>query len=83
MEEVTAGTVHSPEGAYTEYLNALREWNTEILRALKIAQLNRLEKECGKQLPRRALIDLRAGRSMPHRKTKELISELLEKLGSL
>jgi hypothetical protein len=42
-------------------------------RALKKPKLRALVKACGKLLSRRELIELRAGRSKPHRKTKELL----------
>jgi hypothetical protein len=80
LEEVAAGTIHSPEGTYTEYLNARREWNIEILPAFKKAPLKLLVQECRGRLSRRAIIDLRAGRSRPHRKTCELIVSILSKL---
>jgi hypothetical protein len=82
LDEVEAGAVHSPENVYTEYPDARRdEWTTKTLRALKKVPLILLEKGCGKHLSRRALIDLRAGRSRPHRKNRELLVSVLKKLG--
>jgi hypothetical protein len=84
LEEVEAGTVHSTENVYTEYPDRRRdEWHTKILPALKKAQLTRLEEECGDRLSRRALIELRAGRSRPRPKTKKLLVSILKKLGLL
>jgi hypothetical protein len=68
LEEVEAGTIHSEGDVYTEYPDARRdEWQTNILPAIKAMTLSELERKCS-FLSRRALIDLRAGRSRPHRK---------------
>jgi hypothetical protein len=80
LDEVDAGAVHSSENVYAEYPDAQREWKTKILPAAKKLRLIFLEKECRKRLSRRALIDLRAGRSRPQRKTRELLVKILKKL---
>jgi hypothetical protein len=84
LEEVESGLIHSEQSVYTEYPDPCRdEWQTKILPALKEAQLSDLVKECRGILSRRALIDLRAGRSRPHRKNRELLVAILRKLGRL
>jgi len=80
LEEVESGLVHSAQGAYTEYPDPRHdEWQTKILPALKKAKLADLVKMSG--LSRRALIDLRAGRSRPHRKNREMLVSILLNLG--
>jgi hypothetical protein len=59
------------------------EWIIKIRPALKIAELQVLEKACGRLLSRRELIELRAGRSKPHKKNQELLESILKKLGYL
>jgi hypothetical protein len=74
LENVDTGLVHSEKNAYTEYVDPKRdEWQTKIRPALKRIALSRLVKECGSRLSRRELIELRAGRSRPHRKNRELL----------
>ena len=80
LEQVEVGS-ESAENVYTEYVDPRRdEWETKILPALKKAPLILLERECSKRLSRRALIELRAGRSRPHRKTREVLVSILKKL---
>lgn len=82
LEDVEAGMVHSTEIAYTEYPDSSRdEWEVEILPKLKKMPIAQLVKETG--LSRRALIDLRAGRSRPHRRNHELIVFALKRIGAL
>jgi hypothetical protein len=84
LENAEAGLVHSGSGAYTDYIDPKRdEWASKTQLALKKVVLNVLVKECGQRLSRRELIELRAGRSKPHRKTKELLEVILKKLGFL
>jgi hypothetical protein len=84
LENVEAGMVHSEQNVYTEYADPKRdEWTTKIQPALKKAPLIVLVKECGKSLSRRELIELRAGRSRPHRKTEESLVPILKGLGLL
>jgi hypothetical protein len=54
---------------------------TKIEPALKKAKLAVLIKACGKRLSRREIIELRAGRKKPHRKTQELLVAVLKSLG--
>ena len=69
---------------YTEYAEPQRsEWVTKIQPALKKPKLKVLVEACGKELSRREIIELRAGRSKPHRKTLELLKSILDKLDIL
>jgi hypothetical protein len=81
LEEVEAGTVHSAGDVYTEYLDSKRsEWVTKILPAIRcitLAELMRLVP----QMSRRALIDLRAGRSRPHPRHQTLLAETFNQPG--
>lgn len=78
LEEVEAGLVHSARNVYTEYPDLRRdEWVTKLQPALKNASLNTLEKLCCGRISRRALIDMRAGRSRPHRKNEKLLTSIL------
>jgi hypothetical protein len=84
LENVDEGMVHSEQNVYTEYVDPKRDhWTTKIQPALKKAPLYVLVRECGKRLSRRELIELRAGRSKPHRKTKDLLVSILKGLGLL
>jgi hypothetical protein len=84
LEDIDAGLIHSERAAYTEYIDPKRdEWATKIQPALKRAKLSALIEECGKRLSRRELIELRGGRSKPHRKNQELLESILKKLGYL
>jgi hypothetical protein len=84
LESVDEGMIHSAQNVYTEYADPKRsEWITKIQPALKKAPLIVLVKECGKRLSRRELIELRAGRSRPHRKTKDFLVSILRGLGLL
>ena len=72
LEDVETGLIHSEQNVYTEYPDPRRdEWQTKTLPALKKQPLKLLVKECKAKLSRRALIDLRAGRSKPRRKNQE------------
>jgi hypothetical protein len=80
LEDVEGGLVHSEQNVYTEYPDASRdEWETTIRPALKIPRIDPLEKMSG--MSRRAIIDLRAGRSRPHRRNRERLIVILQKLG--
>lgn len=75
LEEVELGLIHSEQSVYTEYPDPRRdEWQTKILPALKKVPLSRLVKTSG--LSRSTLIEIRAGRSRPHRKNQELLAEI-------
>jgi DNA polymerase type B, organellar and viral len=76
LEEVDAGLVHSGESIYTEYVDKSRdEWQTKALPALKLLPLAYLVSESG--LSRRALMDIRAGRSRPHQKNQERLTTIV------
>lgn len=69
--------IHSGENAYTEHLDVCRdEWKIKIP-----APLILLERECGRRLCRRALLDMRAGRSRKRRKNMELVVSILKNHG--
>jgi hypothetical protein len=55
------------------------EWIIKIRPALQKAELKMLVAACKNKLSRREIIELRAGRSKPHRKTKELLVSILKK----
>ena len=79
LENVESGLEHSEENVYTEYVDPKRdEWVTKILPALKKARLKFLVKACKGRLSRRAIIDLRAGRSRPHRRNRQFLLSVLE-----
>ena len=81
-EYVDEGMVHSEKNVYTEYADPKRsEWIPKIQPALKKPPLHVLVKACGEKLSRRELIELRAGRSKPHRKTQELLVAILKNFG--
>ena len=80
LEEVQSGTVHSAENVYTEYPDPRRdEWQTETLPALKKVPLSILVEKSG--MSDRELKYIRAGKSRPHRKNRELLVSILRKLG--
>jgi len=80
LEEVEAGLEHSPQNAYTEYPDPNRdEWTTKWLPALSDAPLADLVRVCKEKISRRALIDMRAGRSRPHRENQELLAYLFRR----
>jgi hypothetical protein len=82
LEQVDAGLEHSEKNIYTEYADPKQsEWITKIQPALKKARLKVLVDACEKRVSRRELIELRAGRSKPHRKTQELLVSILKGLG--
>jgi hypothetical protein len=75
LEAVDAGLVHSEHAAYTEYPHPRRdEWQTKILPALKELRLSLLIEKSG--LSRRAILDIRAGRSRPHSKNQERLADV-------
>jgi|SRR5215467_4384745 len=66
---------------YTEYTDPKRtKWITKIQPTLRKAKLAVLIKACGKRLSRREIIELRAGRKKPHRRTQRLLESLLKRL---
>jgi hypothetical protein len=79
LEEVESGFVHSEQNVYTEYVDPRRdEWATKIQPALKEVPLKLLVRKCRGHLSRRAIIDLRAGRSRPHAKNRRLLEAVLK-----
>jgi hypothetical protein len=72
LEAVDAGLIHSDGEIYTEYVDRSRdEWTLKILPALRKMMLSELMVESG--LSRRALMDIRVGRSRPHPKNQRLL----------
>jgi len=83
LEDVESGLIHDHRNVYTEYPDERRdEWQTKILPALRDARLADLVRQFKGQISRRALIDLRAGRSRPHRKNEHLLKTILRKATS-
>jgi hypothetical protein len=82
LEEVESGLIHSEQSVYTEYPDPRRdEWQTKVRPAIREASLAQLVNLSG--LSRSTLIEIRAGRSRPHRGNQELLKEILRKLGLL
>ena len=82
LEDVESGLIHTEPNIYTEYPDPRRdEWQTKTLPVLKGIRLECLVKGCEGKLSRRALIDLRAGRSRPHPKNQEMLAAIVNKLG--
>jgi hypothetical protein len=78
LEDVESGIVHSGEDVYTEYADSRRdEWTQKILPALKQIRLRVLVQKLRGRLSRRAIIDLRAGRSRPRRRTLLLLAAVV------
>ncbi len=79
LEKVEEGAAHSEVGVYTEYIDPKRtEWATKIQPVLGKLSLQLLVKLCGNRISRRELIELRAGRSRPHRKNRELLTAIID-----
>jgi hypothetical protein len=57
------------------------KWATKIRPALRKAHLRELVEASRGKLSRRAIIDMRAGRSRPHRKNEELLRHILFSVG--
>jgi flagellar motor switch protein FliM len=84
LEAVDEGLEHSAKNVYREYTDPKRtEWIVKIQPALKKARLKFLARLCKNKLSRREIIELRAGRSLPHRRTQELFESMLKRLGFL
>jgi len=84
LETVDEGMIHSEQSVYTEYADPRRtEWIVKIQPALKKAKLEVLVEACGKRLCRREIIELRASRKKPHRRTQQLLESILKRLGFL
>ncbi len=79
LENVEDGLVHSEQNVYTEYSDPRRdEWRTVILPAMREISLKFLVKESG--MSSRELKYIRAGRSRPHRRNRELLSAIVHRL---
>jgi hypothetical protein len=84
LESVDEGMVHSQHNVYTDYADPRRtEWIVKIQPALKKPKLEVLTEAFGKRLSRREIIELRAGRKKPHRRTQQLLESILRRLGFL
>jgi hypothetical protein len=84
LEEVQAGLVHDEENIYTTYDDPSRDyWQTTVLPVVRQAPLAMLVKACAGELSRRAIIEIRPGRSTPHQKNQALLGSLARKLGLL
>jgi len=82
LEDVESGLVHSAQNVYTEYPDPRRdEWETTIRPALKKIPLSHLVKMSG--MSRSAPKEMRAGRSRPHQKNQELLTAIVQRLGSI
>jgi hypothetical protein len=82
LEEVEAGLAHDEQTVYTTYDDPRRNhWQTKILPAVKQMPLASLVNACAGALSRRAIIDIRAGRSTPHRRNQALLAALVNRLG--
>jgi hypothetical protein len=69
------------ENVYTVYEDVRRnEWAIKILPAVKRAPLAALVSACRGKLSRRAIIDIRAGRSTPHRRNQQLLASIVRQL---
>jgi hypothetical protein len=78
LEDVDAGMVHSEKSIYTEYVDQSRdEWQTKILPILRRLRLSYLIEASG--LTRRALLDIRAGRSRPHPENRDRLKAIVRK----
>jgi len=78
LENVESGMIQSAQNVYTEYTDPRRdEWQMMVLPALRKVKLAHLVKKTG--MSRRALMDLRAGRSRPHRKNQKLLAAIVRK----
>jgi hypothetical protein len=75
LEEVDAGLIHSEHGVYSEYTDPRRdEWAVKILPALKKIPIVDLVKDTG--MSRSALFDVLAGRSRPHPRNRERLTQI-------
>jgi len=79
LEDVEAGMIHCEQSVYTEYPDPRRdEWQTKTLPVIKAVPLLKLTKMSG--MSRSALKEIRAGRARPHRKNRELLTSVAQKL---
>ena len=83
LENVEEGIEHFEQNVYTEYADPKRsEWTKKIQPALKNLKLKELAVACEGQISRRELIELRAGRSKPHRKNQILLATIVRRLSA-
>jgi len=81
LEEVEAGLIHDERSVYTQYNDPKRDvWATKTRRAIKKTKPSVLINACRGFLSSRALRDIRAGRSTPHRKNRERLEAIARKL---
>ena len=81
---IDEGLEHSEKNVYTEYSDPKRtDWIVKIPPALKSVTLKDLVSACGAKPSRREIIELRAGRSKPHRGTQALLLAVLKRLGKI
>lgn len=79
LEDVESGTIHDDSEVYTEYVDPARdEWTLTVRPSLIEIPLAELVEGTG--MSRRALIELRAGRSRPHPKNQRNLMEFLRAL---
>ena len=84
LEEVEAGLVHDEQNVYTVYDDPRRNlWQAKVLPVVKQVPLATLVEVCLGKLSRRALIDIRAGRSTPHIRNRKLLESIVRALGLL
>jgi hypothetical protein len=83
LENVETGLEHSEKNVYTHYVDPKRDdWTQKIRPALKKMPLKLVVQKCRGVLSRRALINLRAGRSKPHRKNQRALVDILNRIAS-
>jgi hypothetical protein len=79
LEDVESGLIHSAQNVYTEYPDPRRdEWETKIRPILKKIPLSHLVKMSG--MSRSAAEEMRAGRSRPHKRNRELLAGIVKKI---
>jgi hypothetical protein len=79
LEQVEAGMVHDRQNVYTEYEDPKRSaWATKTLPAIKRTKPAFLINSCREFLSSRALRDIRAGRSTPHRRNREKLETVIK-----
>jgi hypothetical protein len=84
LENVESGLEHDEKNVYTEYVDKKRDdWATKVLPALKRVPLELIVRECHGKPTRRPIIELRAGRSRPQEKNRQVLTTILKKLGYL
>ena len=78
LEEVESGMIQDEEEVYTEYPDPRRdEWSTKILPILRKMLIRNVTEST--DMSRRAIIDLRAGRSQPHPRNQKALMEFVKR----